>query len=218
VRLCPSGECATLDQLERASILDLPVPDRATTLLDFERIALEVPGTRVRRARAWAELDPAYPGLEAAGTVTVVIVPELPAAKPTPSPGLLRAVRRWLDRRRVLCTRLVVVAPDYVMVSVSATVRAVAGADPGRVREEVVAARTTFLDPLRGGPAGRGWPFGRDVYRSEILQVIDGVRGVDHVLALTLTADGREVACGNLCVPPTSIIASETHTANVTPT
>jgi hypothetical protein len=61
VRLCPVGDCATLDQLEREHVLDLPAPARATTLLDFERIALEVPGTRVRRARAWAELDPRYP-------------------------------------------------------------------------------------------------------------------------------------------------------------
>jgi len=58
VRLCPAGDCATLDQLDHPAVLDLPAPDRATTLLDFERIALEIPGTRVRRARAWARLVP----------------------------------------------------------------------------------------------------------------------------------------------------------------
>ena len=218
VRLCPSGECGTLDQLERASVLDLPAPDRATTLLDFERIALDVPGTRVRRARAWAELDPSYPGLEASGTVTVVIVPELPAGKPQPSTGLLRAVRRWLDRRRVLCTRLVVVGPEYITVSVTARVRALSGADPSRVHADVVAALQSFLDPLVGGPATRGWPFGRDVFRSEILHVIDRVRGVDHVLELTISADGRTVECGNLCVPPTWLVTSGTHAIEVTNT
>ncbi|MEO5817967.1 MAG: baseplate J/gp47 family protein [Gemmatimonadaceae bacterium] len=218
VRLCPNGECATLDQIERASVLDLPEPDRATTLLDFERIALEVPGTRVRRARAWAELDPAYPGLEASGTVTVVVVPELPFGKPQPSAGLLRALRRWLDRRRVLCTRLVVVGPEYITVSVSARVRAASGADPSRVHADVVKSLETFLDPLIGGPASRGWPFGRDVYRSEILQVIDQVRGVDHVLELTISADGRDVACGNLCVPPTWLVTSGVHSIEVATT
>jgi len=218
VRLCPNGECATLDQLERATVLDLPVPDRATTLLDFERIALEVPGTRARRARAWAELDPNYPCLEASGTVTVVVVPELPLGKPTPSAGLLRALRRWLDRRRVLCTRLVVVGPEYITVSVTASVRASSGADPARVQTDVINALATFLDPLLGGPAGRGWPFGRDVYRSEILQVIDQVRGVDHVLELTISADGRDVACGNLCVPPTWLVTSGIHVIEVATT
>ena len=218
VRLCPSGNCSTLDQLDRASVLDLPAPERATTLLDFERIALEVPGTRVRRARAWAELDPSYPCLEASGTVTVVIVPELPLGRPSPSDGLRRAVHRWLDRRRVLCTRLVVVGPEYLVIAVAAHVRARSGADPERVRADVDAALADFLDPLRGGPAGRGWPFGRDVYRSEILQVVDGVRGVDHVLELTISADGRAVACGNVCVPPTWLVASGTHLIEVAST
>jgi hypothetical protein len=211
VRLCPGGDCATLDQLDRSIVLDLPAPERATTLLDFERIALDVPGTRVRRARAWAELDPSYACLEASGTVTVVIVPELPLGRPSPSAGLRRAVHRWLDRRRVLCTRLVVVGPEYLTISVTARVRADSGADPARVRDDVDAALAAFLDPLRGGPAGRGWPFGRDVYRSEILHVVDRVRGVDHVLELSIAADGREVACGNVCVPPTWLVASGTH-------
>jgi len=218
VRLCPRGECATLDQLERASVLDLPEPDRATTLLDFERIALEVPGTRVRRARAWAELDPAYPGLEASGTVTVVVVPELPLGKPQPSRGLLGALRRWLNRRRVLCTRLVVVGPEYITVTVNARVRTVGGADASRVHADVVKALDSFLDPLVGGPSGRGWPFGRDVYRSEILQVVDQVRGVDHVLELTISADDRAVACGNLCVPPTWLVTSGAHVIEVATT
>jgi hypothetical protein len=215
VRLCPSGDCATLDQLERERVLDLPAPARATTLLDFERIALEVPGTRVRRVRAWAELDPRYPCLEASGTVTVVIVPELPLGRPLPSSGLLRAIHRWLHHRRVLCTRLVVVGPEYLTISVSARVRAKSGADQTRVRDDVVAALGDFLDPLRGGPAGRGWPFGRDVYRSEILQVVDGVRGVDHVLDLTISVDGRAVSCGNVCVPATWLVTSGTHLVEV---
>jgi len=218
VRLCPTGDCATLDQLERASVLDLPAPDRATTLLDFERIALEVPGTRVRRARAWAELDPDYVGLEVSGTVTVVIVPELPLGKPEPSRGLVRAVRRWLDRRRVLCTRLVLVGPHDLSARVTARVRALAGADPERVKTDVVGALASFLDPLGGGPARRGWPFGRDVYRSEILQVVDQVRGVDHVLELSIEADGRESTCGNVCVPPTWLVTSGAHAVEVTTT
>jgi phage-related baseplate assembly protein len=143
--------------------------------------------------------------------VTVVIVPELPLGRPSPSAGLRGAVHRWLDRRRVLCTRLVVVGPEYLTISVSARVRTESGADAERVRADVDAALAAFLDPLHGGPAGRGWPFGRDVYRSEILSVVDRVRGVDHVLALSISADGREVACGNVCVPPTWLVAAGTH-------
>jgi hypothetical protein len=211
VERCPSETCATLDQLERAAVLALAAPARATTLLDFERLALDVPGTQVARARAWAGMDPAYPCLKAPGTVTVVIVPELPRGRPQPSPGLLQTVRRYLGRRRVVGTRLLVVGPDYVTVSVQAQVRTQPGVRQERVREDLLKALNSFLDPLVGGPQGRGWPFGRDVYRSEIMQVIDQVPGVDHVLALELSADGGEAQCGNLCVGPTTLVTPGQH-------
>jgi hypothetical protein len=206
---------ATLDQLDPAEVRRCAPPRRATTLLDYERLALDVPGTRVRRARAWANLDPGYPGLEAAGTVSVIVVPSLPRGRPRPSAGLLRAVRRYLDRRRVLCTRLVVAGPEYLTVTVRAQVRAFRNADPERVRTAVVEALHALFDPLDGGPRRRGWPFGRDVYRSEVLAQIDAVAGVDHVTSCTLTADGREVVCGNVCLPPTWLVASGDHAIEV---
>ena len=215
--LCAAPGCDTLDQLDSNDVLALTAPERATTTLDFERIARDVPGTRVQRARAWAQIDPDVPGALASGTVTLVIVPSLPLGRPTPSAGLLRAVRSYLDRRRVLCTRLLVVAPEYVVVSVSATVQALRGADATRVASDIRDALAQFFDPLTGGPAGRGWPFGRDVFRSEVLALIDGVDGVDHVQDLTLTADGAEPTCGNVCVAPTRLVASGTHTIQVQP-
>ena len=36
------------------------------------------------------------------------------------------------------------------------------------------------IDPRQGGPDGLGWPFGRSVTQSEILQVIRDVPGVDY--------------------------------------
>jgi hypothetical protein len=208
--LCPVRICDTLDQIDRASVLALSAPERASTLLDFERLAVDVPGTRVARARAWAGMDPSYPGLWADGTVTVVVVPFLPGGEPQPH-GLLSAVRRYLDRRRVVCTRLLVVGPEYLEVSVRATVTVKAAADRSRVQAGVTAALNAFLDPLTGGPAALGWPFGRDVYRSEILQVIDGVGGVDHVTTLELVPGTGAADCGNVCVGPASLVCPGTH-------
>jgi hypothetical protein len=68
-----------------------------------------------------------------------------------------------------------------------------------------------FLDPLTGGPDGLGWPFGRDVYRSEILQVIGAVPGVDHVIRLTLKTDQGEPQCDNLCVGPMGLVTAGPH-------
>ena len=215
VELCPAETCDTLDQLDPAEARDRPAPPRAVTALDYERIAVDVPGTRVRRARAWPGIDARYPCLAAPGTVTVVIVPELPAARPQPSRGLIRAVRSYLERRRTICTRLIVLSPTYRVVAVRATVRLCEGAEPSRVGQDVVQALRTFLDPLEGGSAGLGWPFGRDVYRSEILHVIDSVDGVDHVLGCELSADAGEPQCGNICIPANMLAASGDHQIRV---
>jgi hypothetical protein len=215
LELCPTGTCETLDQLDPAIVRASPAPVRVATTLDFERVAVNVPGTRVRRARALANVDARYPGLDAPGAVTVIIVPSLPLGEPRPSAGLIRVVRRYLDRRRVLCTRVVVVGPTYVIVSVTAELQAIVGADPARVRLDAIAALDTFLDPLVGGPVGRGWPFGRDVYRTEMLAVLDRVPGVDHVLAFSMRADGGAPDCDNLCVPATALVSSGTHVIEV---
>ncbi len=211
VELCSTGQCETLDQVDHTAVLSRIAPARATTLLDYERLALDTPGAQVVRARAWAGLDPGYPGLRAPGTVTVVIVSGLPSGRPQPSQGLLDTVHDYLNRRRIIGTRLVVVGPQYVVVTVRATVQVKARSSPERVQVDILAQLNRFLDPLQGGPNGRGWPFGRDVYRAEILQVIDNVSGVDHVLSLELIADQGEAQCSNLCVGPTWLVTPGTH-------
>jgi hypothetical protein len=215
VQLCDRYGCVTLDQLDRELVLAHQPPERATTLLDFERLALATPGTRIARAWACAGLDSAMPGLPIAGTVTLVVVPYLPHGRPQPSAGLLRAVRRYVGRRRVIGTRLLVVGPQYLEVRVRATVRAYPRDVPEQVRARVVAALDSLFDPLRGGPTGRGWPFGRDVYRAEVMQAIDAVPGVDHVLALELLGGEDQSGCGNLCVPPTWLVAPGRHEISI---
>lgn len=215
VELCPTGTCATLDQVEKTAVLALPAPQRAVTLLDYERLALDVPGTQVQRARAWGGLDAQFACFQAPGTVTVVVVPGLPLRRPEPTTGLRQTIFAYLNRRRIVGTRLVVVAPDYLEVTVRAAVRARAGADLARVQTQIRQALDAFLDPLVGGPTGRGWPFGRDVYRAEILQVIDQVVGVDHVLNLELIPDEGEAQCGNLCLGPTTLTTPGAHVLQV---
>jgi predicted phage baseplate assembly protein len=203
----------TLEEAAARAVDSVEQPMRAVTLADYEALALSTPGVRLARVAARANLDPALPCLQATGVVTVIVLPFLPSRRPFPSAGTRRAVMRFLSRRRLIGTRVVVVGPRYLEIAVRASVRLLAGVDPASLRERIVAALDRFFHPLAGGPDGEGWPFGRDVYRSEVLQVIDEVPGVDHVLSLELVSGCgcHGPVCGNVCVGPIGLAASGRH-------
>jgi len=142
-------------------------------------------------------------------------VPAMPVAEPTPSAGLLAAVKRYLNRRRVLCTRLEVVAPTYVVITVTATVQLLTGASAAGTASSIQTALAGFLNPLTGGPAGLGWPFGRSVFQAEILRIIADVPGVDYVTSLELTADSGTPQCGDIAICPDVLVSSGTHNIQV---
>ncbi|MER6784324.1 baseplate J/gp47 family protein [Streptomyces sp. NPDC000658] len=206
---------SSLDELDRDLVRGLGVPERAVTLADFERCALATPGTSIARARAFVETDPRVPGYRAAGCVTVVIVPGLPQARPEPSAGLLDAVRSWLGTRRTLGTRVLVTGPRYVPVAVQATAVLRPGAEREATTRAAMAALNRFLHPLTGGPKAQGWPFGRDVRRSEVMQVLDAIPGVDHIRALTfVTTDGDRRRSG-LSVPADGLVVPGAHSFDI---
>jgi predicted phage baseplate assembly protein len=204
----------TLGEAEVRAAALVEAPTRAVTLADVEQLARATPGTRIARVVALGNRHPAFACVMAAGIDTVVIVPHLPADRPEPSDGLLRAVAAHLAARRLVGTRIEATGPQYVTVAIRATVAAHRLAVVADVRDRIVATLDAFLHPLHGGPAGTGWPFGRDVMRTELLQVIDNVAGVDHVLALELVGAGG-ASCGNLCLGPLDLVDAGEHAITV---
>jgi hypothetical protein len=102
-----------------------------------------------------------------------------------------------------------------VVLTVTASVTALTGANASTVQSSVLTALDDFLNPLTGGPAKLGWPFGRSVYFAEILQLIASVPGVDHVDSMTLTADSGTPQCGDITLCPTFLVSSGTHQIQV---
>jgi predicted phage baseplate assembly protein len=187
-------------------------PGRLVTLQDFEAMALAVPGAPVTRAHAIADYDPAMPCLPALGNVTVVVVPSCPASRPEPSPALLCAVARYLEQHRTLTTELHVVGPCYTVVSVEARLHPTPGANARTLAASARAALNDFLDPLRGGPDHTGWPVGRDVYRAEIMALLNEIPGVSFVDDVVIkVGEGQGARCGNVTVCRHGLIASGTH-------
>jgi predicted phage baseplate assembly protein len=188
---------------------------RAVTLDDYAALARQTPGVALARVEARANLHPGFGCQRAPGVVTVIVLPHLPADRPTPRPGLRHAVAAHLDRRRVIGTRIEVTGPQYVPVIVRATVRAVAGTRTDELAGAVRDALNRFLHPLVGGPDGTGWPLGRDVYRSEVLAVIDEVARVEHVDALELVSGDGAVSCENVCIGPLGLVDAGPHEIDV---
>jgi len=182
---------------------------RAVTLADIESIVLETPGAEIARASARANMFPGLACVNALGVITVLLVPDSAAPRPLPSAGLLAYVARRLERRRIIGTRIVVTGPEYVEVAVYATVQTLPRASRDLVRKRVLETLKRFFDPLT-------WPFGRDVYRSEVLQALDGVEGVDYVEKLELAANRCPPGCGNICTPGTALVAEGSHQIEVT--
>jgi predicted phage baseplate assembly protein len=157
--------------------LQLRTRDRAVTAEDYEHLA-RAAAPQAARVRC----VPDHSG------VRVLIVPaaaeiggRLRFADLSPPPELLERVAGELDRRRCLGARVMVEPPYYQGVTVVAQLRARPGLAAAAVQAKALAALDGYLHPLRGGPAGTGWPFGRPVQAGEVFAVLQQVSGVDLV-------------------------------------
>ena len=117
-----------------------------------------------------------------------------------------------LNRRRLITCRHHVVGPKTTDARVQAEVVCIPRVSREDVEAQIMANLQEFFHPLRGGPDrnGEGWPFGRDVYASEVYQVIEETEGVDHVESLTLYARGEsgdwQEAGDRVVVDPTHLV------------
>ncbi len=209
---------ATAETPDQASLRAIDLVNsrtRAVTADDFEQLALATPGVRLARALAIPDFHGNFPCFEAPGIVTVVIVPFLPAGRPTPSRSSRALVASCLNRHRLIGTAIRVVGPEFVTVSLTVRVRALRGVDRVGLQARVVAKLTGFLDPLTGSESGAGWPFGRPVFRADLLSVVAGVIGVDHVLSLTLSGGCADASCTEICLPRTGLACPGTLAVEV---
>ena len=203
------AEAETLAETQGRAVAEIERRRRAVTLDDYAALALETPGVPVARAHALANHYPAMPCLDAAGCVTVVVVPSCPYPAPTPGSGFLEAVQRYLDPRRSLTTEVYVIGPSYTPVTVHARLHVTSGSSTDVAA--AIEALDAFFHPLTGGPEGRGWPVGRSVYRSEVLALLQALPGVLYIDEFSLETGGGDMRCEEVPLCPDGLIASGSH-------
>jgi predicted phage baseplate assembly protein len=203
---------------------------RAVTADDFEYLTAQITG--VARARCLTPgAQPGAQGDPLPGQVVMIVLPQIentsgriPAEQLTLSAELRNDVLNDLEHRRLIGTTLDVRQPQYVYVSVDATLRLPERSHEGLVREVRQRAEDElyrFLNPYVGGAQGDGWPFGRDLHVASIYGVLQRVPSVEFVDQVRVRAGEQEGAAelrqvdSRLTLQPNALICSAQHTITV---
>ena len=133
------------------------------------------------------------PALEP-GQMSVVVVPGQRDEQPLSAVAQHAALWEFLDKRRLLATRHHVVGPIYVPGEISISGEIVLEKDAAKDTVLKLAEETVrdFIDPLVGGRDRQGWPFGKNIYVSEIYDRLAKVAGVYYTDNLTLATGETE--------------------------
>ncbi|HET9441950.1 MAG TPA: putative baseplate assembly protein [Acidimicrobiales bacterium] len=215
----------TLENAKVRGPIVLRTRHRAVTRDDYERLA-EAAAAEVARARC----VPAGAGGVEAGGVKVLIVPQvedrehgsLDFGQLMPSDELLETVTAYLDERRVVGTRVLVESATYIPMSIVARMRAKPRYDPRRLEAAALEALYGWFHPVRGGPDGTGWPFGRTVAPGEAYAILNRVPGVEAVEEVRLypalpLENRREAQVPTITPGPSELVFSWEHQVQVRP-
>jgi len=170
--------------------------DRAVTAADFEALTLKGSGGAISRA-----LCLPMSASQTAGSVSVCVVPQANTDLIDLGHGIapdnfnldsaLRdRVTHYLDERRLLGIGLQLQQPNYIGVSVQAEVTLEPAYNNPSAQAEIVhklkVALYRYLNPLTGGLEKTGWPFGRPLYPSDIMVLLQQTPGIQYLGAILL--------------------------------
>jgi predicted phage baseplate assembly protein len=166
--------------------------DRAVTESDFEFLAMQALPAAIGRVKCLQPI-PAQAGRVVPGQVYVLVIPRVADPETYLAPAqleldaeTLRVLTAYLDERRLLTARLDIRPPAYTWVSCRVQLRAAPGVAQETVEAEVLRRLYRFLNPLTGGPEGKGWPFGRDLFVSDVYQSLQGIPNVQFIRGVEL--------------------------------
>lgn len=192
----------SLEEAKLRARRELRAQQRAVTAEDFEEFGRKASRAvgRVKCLTPGAENEALPPGM-----VDLLVVPAAfdalragDLSKLMLDQELRNTVRSFLDRYRLLTSTLSIREPRYLGIKVVARIVPSEYHRPEAVRARVLEALRGFISPLAIGAddeeenptlgsGWEGWPFGQNLYVSEIYSLIQRIRGVKHVLEVHLS-------------------------------
>lgn len=154
--------------------------NRAVTKEDFELLSLEA-STSVGRAKCLS-------GIRKDGAIVVIVIPRMESencdltTKLYPSKELLKRTYNYLDQRKILGTSLRVEPPVYKSVGVEVKFVFNRGVMDKQISKKLLKSQIyRYLHPLLGGPNSEGWPYGINVSRSDVINIVTRMEEVYFV-------------------------------------
>ena len=179
-------DAETLESAKLRAPRVLRANTRAVTKEDYEYLALEA-SSKISRAKCIASEDADVKNLTP-GTVRLLLVPAIldntgyiTDDKLQLLPAVQEETQSYLDKRRLLTTRLELMRPEYVWVSVKLQVKVKTGADYQQLTADIEERLCRYINPLIGGPSGNGWPFGRNLSSSDVHTAIQGMTDIEYI-------------------------------------
>jgi predicted phage baseplate assembly protein len=199
---------------------------RAITTDDFELLANSVPTYNIARAKCVPERDltASDPETVRTGHVSIIVVPDSSEAQPKPTSDCVDAIAALLDERRLITSRHHVLGPQYTSIRIEADIASAARFGKETVLDNINKKLIDFFHPLTGGPPEsdqKGWPFGRDVYISEVYHILEGVEGVDYVTSVALfykrnANDDWNLSIGSIPIAPRNLVHFDLRASSIT--
>lgn len=196
--------------------------ERAVTESDFEFLAREAAPAAIGRIKC-LQPRPAEAGRVAPGQIYVLVIPRvmnashyLAPAELEPKESDIKTIDAYLDERRLITTKVDIRSPAYRWVAVKVQLRPAPGSSRDQVEADILARLYQFLNPLVGGPDGKGWGFGRDLFVSDVYQSLQGMPNIQFIRNVEMyaaseggQAEGKPVE--SLEVVSHGVIASGIH-------
>lgn len=198
-----NGRKKSLPEFKEAAVGFMESLYRVITSEDFEDKALEcmerLQEGLAGRAICMNNRDLEYSKLEdeKPGHVSVIIIPSYLENSRyckdelNPSDLLIEEVKSDLVSRRLVTTRVHVVAPFYQKVSLRVLIALKENTNEIEVLSKAEEKLKEYFHPITGGHDENGWHLGRNVYRSELYFLIEGIEGVDHVSKIWINNDSE---------------------------
>ncbi|MEM7557195.1 MAG: baseplate protein J [Cyanobacteria bacterium P01_A01_bin.84] len=184
------------------TLLELRQRYRAVTTVDYEQLIIEDWNTlsdstlKIVRVKCLSQRNLSEFNIEtvAKGNISLIVVPEQNIQENNNN-NKYEKLLDFLNERKLLTTRLHIVEALYVSVAITAEIVVEDGIKAEEIKENAENEVNWFFHPLHSGKywGGKGWPFARGIYLSELYKILDDLEGVDYVENLLVNNSDSDI-------------------------